>query len=100
MKRGGPLRRLTPLRSKTSDPSELRNAKEIVKQRSGGRCEARIPSVCIGRASEVHHIKSRARGGGHDPANLLDLCTPCHRFVTENPRSATQMGFLKHAWED
>jgi 5-methylcytosine-specific restriction endonuclease McrA len=94
-----PLRRRTPLRVKISDPPELRKAKLLVRERSAGKCEGRIPSVCIGRAAEVHHVKSRARGGAHDISNLLDLCRPCHRFVTENPRSATQMGLLKHSWE-
>jgi hypothetical protein len=56
VKRGGPVRRLTPLvrraplRARVSEPSELRKAKKIVKQRSGGKCEVRIPSVCSGRA--------------------------------------------------
>jgi hypothetical protein len=95
-----PIKRKTPLRARKADPPELIKAKEIVRQRSGGRCEGRIPSICIGRAAEVHHVKSRARGGDHDPSNLKDLCTPCHRFVTENLRSATEMGLLKHSWED
>jgi 5-methylcytosine-specific restriction endonuclease McrA len=106
VKRGGQLRRLTPLQRRTplrpriSDPYVLRKAKKIVKERSGGRCEARIPSICTGRASEVHHVKSRARGGSHNPDQLLDCCSRCHFWITTNPRSAHQMGFLKHSWEN
>jgi 5-methylcytosine-specific restriction endonuclease McrA len=94
-----PLKRKTPLRAKITEPDELRKAKKIVKERSGGRCEARIPSICTGRASEVHHVKSRARGGSHNPNQLLDCCSRCHFWITTNPRSATQMGLLKHSWE-
>jgi 5-methylcytosine-specific restriction endonuclease McrA len=34
---------------------------------------------------EVHHIKSRADGGGNDPENLITLCSACHRLVHEKP---------------
>jgi predicted restriction endonuclease len=106
VKRGGPLRRGTPLqrrqplRTRIREPYELRKAKKIVKERSGGRCEARIPSVCTGRAMDAHHVKMRSRGGKHDASNLLHLCRRCHQWIDDNPRSATQMGLLKHSWED
>jgi hypothetical protein len=95
-----PLKRKTPLRAKITEPSELRKAKKIVKERSGGRCEARIPSVCTGRATDAHHVKMRSRGGKHDPGNLLDVCRHCHDWIDANPRSATQMGLLKHSWDE
>ncbi|MBC8425545.1 HNH endonuclease [bacterium] len=30
---------------------------------------------------EVHHRKPRAKGGGHDLANLQVLCSGCHQHV-------------------
>lgn len=98
--RQAPLVRRTPLRANITEPSELRKAKKIIKQRSGGRCEARIPSVCTGQATDAHHVKRRSRGGKHDPSNLLAVCRRCHDFIGANPRSATQMGLLKHSWDD
>jgi hypothetical protein len=106
VKRGAPLRRITPLQRRTplrvrrSDPPELIKAKKIVRERSGGRCEARIASICTGRATDAHHVKMRSRGGQHDPSNLLDVCRRCHEWIGNNPRSAHQMGFVKHSWED
>lgn len=52
------------------------------------------------RSSEVHEIKSRARGGSIlDLDNLSCLCHWCHRWVTENPREAHVEGWLKQSWE-
>lgn len=46
-----------------------RNVK-MVKERSGGVCEG-----CGQRpATQIHHRKFRARGGGHQVSNLLHLC--------------------------
>jgi 5-methylcytosine-specific restriction endonuclease McrA len=107
VKRGGPLRRLTPLRqtaplkrrkplrARVSDPYELRKARKAVRQRSGGRCEGQIASVCIGKAMHAHHIKRRSGQGKHDPENLVDLCAPCHEWVHANPKQSMDAGLLR-----
>lgn len=57
------------------------------------RCKSR-------RSSEVHEIKSRARGGSIlDENNLAILCHDCHRWITEHPAEATNQGWLAHSWE-
>lgn len=33
-------------------------------------------------ATEVHHVRSRAEGGGDDPGNLRSLCHACHGRIT------------------
>ena len=33
-------------------------------------------------ATEVHHVISRAAGGGDEPGNLRSLCTTCHGRIT------------------
>ena len=33
-------------------------------------------------ATEVHHIKARADGGGHELENLLSICPSCHEEAT------------------
>ncbi len=33
-------------------------------------------------ATEVHHVVSRAAGGGDEPGNLRSLCRPCHGRIT------------------
>ena len=52
------------------------------------------------RATEVHEIKSRARGGSiTDPNNLAALCHDCHAWVTVHPAEAHTEGWLRHSWE-
>ncbi|MBE0565108.1 MAG: HNH endonuclease [Krumholzibacteria bacterium] len=45
------------------------------------RCQA--PGCGRTRFLEVHHKKPRARGGAHEPANLVTLCASCHRLWHE-----------------
>jgi len=53
------------------------------------------------RSTEVHEIKSRARGGSIlDPANCAALCHDCHAWITTHPKEAYAEGWLKHSWED
>ena len=33
-------------------------------------------------ATDVHHVVSRAAGGGNEPGNLRSLCHPCHATIT------------------
>lgn len=50
------------------------------------------------RATEVHEVLSRGRGGSVlDESNLKALCHDCHRFVTEHPQEATVEGLLRSA---
>ena len=35
-------------------------------------------------ATDVDHIKAKARGGTDDPDNLQALCAPCHKSKTAN----------------
>lgn len=52
------------------------------------------------RSTDVHEIKSRARGGSIlDPVNLACLCRQCHTFITENPRVALDEGWSRHSWD-
>ena len=53
-----------------------------------------------GRASEVHELLSRARGGRiTDPSNCVTLCHECHSWITTHPAQATADGWLRHSWE-
>ncbi|WP_027944243.1 HNH endonuclease [Amycolatopsis taiwanensis] len=56
----------------------------IVHARSGGVCE----KCGTRRAEEIHHRCGRQMGGSREPwvnqpPNLLHLCGPCHREVTD-----------------
>jgi len=62
-------------------------------------CEASIEAVCWTTPTDVHEIKTRARGGSiTDPDNCLALCRACHSFITDNPAWALEHGYVVHAW--
>ncbi|MFO7609860.1 MAG: HNH endonuclease signature motif containing protein, partial [Candidatus Krumholzibacteriia bacterium] len=57
-----------------------RTRREVL-ARDRHRCQA--PGCGRTRFLEVHHKKPRARGGTHEPANLVTLCASCHRLWHE-----------------
>lgn len=70
--------------------------KALVDVRSGGSCEAMRGGCLIG-ATEYHHRVNRgmgcaARSAG--PEAALHLCRVCHRWITEHPTVAYQLGYL------
>lgn len=51
---------------------------------------------CLRRADDLHEIVSRARGGSIvDPENVVPLCREHHRWVTEHPLEAAELGLLR-----
>ena len=70
-------------RNKASIPPARRRA---VLARDSHRCTT--PGCSAKHFLEVHHIKPRSRGGSNDEANLVTLCSSCHRHLHErkNPR--------------
>lgn len=51
-------------------------------------------------ATDVHELKSRARGGSiTDENNLRCVCRTCHFWITTNPKLAKETGWLKSSWE-
>jgi 5-methylcytosine-specific restriction endonuclease McrA len=57
-----------------------RTRREVL-ARDRHRCRA--PGCRRTRFLEVHHVTSRRNGGTNDPANLVTLCSACHRLRHE-----------------
>jgi len=79
-----------------------RETRELVLARDLNRCQAYIQG-CTLHATDVHEIKSRARGGnivakGADLSNFLSLCRSCHSFITTHPALAEKWGFSVPSW--
>ena len=99
-----PLRRVSKKRSK-----EQRRRNKFVEEELARRelCEAGAviylqgkQSRCSGRAVELHEPLTRARGGSIlDPDNTVAVCRNCHRWIHDNPQSATELGLLKSQHE-
>jgi 5-methylcytosine-specific restriction endonuclease McrA len=58
--------------------------RRAVLARDRHRC--RTPGCHHTRFLEVHHIVPRSRGGTNEAANLITLCSACHRLWHERGR--------------
>lgn len=100
LRRSAPLKRSSGLRRRSAKTARLYREQRVPLVREllgdGVPCERCLSAV----ATDVHEIKSRARGGPiTDRENLAALCRPCHSWVTEHPADAHAEGWLKHGWE-
>lgn len=116
MRRGGPLKRTTPLKAKTGlrpkkpstagnhlrrtevKPRERRQksdftpgVKDAVRKRSGGWCE--FPG-CDRRAEHFHHRLMRSHGGPGTVENCAHLCSHHHHHVHHNVAESYASGML------
>ena len=84
--------------------SDMRKSRPIVKARSRGMCEVRIPGVCEGRATNIHHRLPEGQGGKSEPSNLIALdgsgTTGCHGWIEHHREESYAAGWLVHSWED
>lgn len=56
------------------------------------RCEF---DGCTNPATERHHIKRRAQGGGDEESNTKDICGQHHSYVHANPEWSYTNGYLE-----
>lgn len=74
-------------------------ARQIVQERSGGRCER-----CGGVGEHLHHRRRRRPAAGHDqhcPCILVRLCSVCHAAAHLSNQTLMQVsGFQVSAYED
>lgn len=76
-----------------------RDAKAIVRERSGGYCEMRLPD-CLGRATDFSHRIGRGVGGPDTPSNGLDACRLCHTWCHSRPAEAKDLKLMLESWQD
>lgn len=68
-------------------PTIPRRIRKQVWSRDRGRC--RVPGCRATRNLDIHHIVHRADGGGHDPSNMIVLCSGHHMLHHEGLLSIT-----------
>jgi hypothetical protein len=68
----------SPVRAKQDIPPAVR--REVLR-RDHHRC--RVPGCAHATFVDVHHVRTRADGGQHDPSNLITLCSAHHRAIHE-----------------
>lgn len=107
-----PLARRTSLKDAPKKPKQRREgdmtkgtAQEIVRTRSGGWCELRIPGHCLGRGSNFGHRKPEGQGGEYIPSNGIRVCgmgnaSGCHRYQELNRIESYARGWLVRERDD
>lgn len=80
-------------------------ARNIVRLRANGVCEAAIPNVCWGSHDTVHHRKKRRYADVRWVAsNLLAVCgngtMGCHGYIEAHPTWAEEEGYWLRAHDD
>ena len=93
MQRSQPLRHRSKKTAKVYREQRIPLVRELLQDNPAcQRCQQAA-------ATDVHELKSRARGGSiTDPDNLALLCRPCHSWVTTHPAEATEQGWLRPSW--
>lgn len=89
------------------NPQRQRRAKELRQYAKASKAQlAEFPSCqiqapgCTGRATEISHIKGRARGGAlSDRKNMESACHWCGQYVEHNKAWALETRHHKHAWD-
>jgi len=89
-----PLKRKVRLRGtpRPTDPQVV----AAVMRRSGGTCEV---DGCARKAKHPHHRWMRSHGGPDSEANILAVCSTCHRRIHDSPAWAYKHGYLLRSWE-
>jgi len=67
-----------------------RNARAACLRAAQGRCEIRIPGICINVATQVDHIDGLANDPNH--LRLRAACGPCHRQTTARQANDAKRG--------
>lgn len=57
-------------------------------------CEARVWNVCVGRATQVHHLQGRIGKNLLDNGKFMAVCDQCHNWIHENDAEARERGLL------
>lgn len=109
---GKPLKSKTPLKARSKKTAKKYREERVplVKRLLAERpwCEAcavyakedKKPWFRPNPSTDLHEIRSRGRTGGVnsdewlDPKNILCVCRPCHRRITDEVKEAERLGLL------
>lgn len=58
-------------------------------------CQAHLPDLCQGVATEIHHRAGKIGSLYCDVTNFLAICRPCHNYITQFSKEAIERGLSK-----
>lgn len=75
--------------------AQLRTYRKLRDEYLTGHPRCEFPE-CGQVASDLHHKAGRVGALLTDVTRWAALCRPCHRWVTENPAAAYELGISEH----
>lgn len=69
-----------------------------IMRRDKGLCQPCLYEERVTPATEVDHIKAKAKGGTDDPDNLQSICTACHKRKTIEDQHGSKPTFGVDGW--
>ena len=83
-----------PARSqKRSKEERLYSINRVVFLQENPMCQAHLPGICTGQATEVHHKAGRIGRLLLDILHWLGVCHACHHWIENNRAEAMELGF-------
>lgn len=73
---------------------ELDQVTPLVMARARYHCEVELAGCKYFPEKTPHHRKRRSQGGPNTMANLLAVCSGCHRWIHAHPEAAYEQGLL------
>lgn len=103
LSRSAPMKR-TRMKATRPKPAVPKEVRELLWARAQGVCEAQLPG-CTYEATDACHRIARKAGGrpNGDDARLSNLwagCRVCHRWATDRPAEAYDLGLMLRDWQD
>jgi hypothetical protein len=121
VKRSGPLRRLTPLRTRSAlrrskpiersvgdqlrrttrkrkalgVPSEIRE--QVLQRDRGCRAQRLVTDIRCWGPIDPHHVLRRSQGGPDTVENLISVCRAHHDWIHQHPARSYDLGLLRRS---
>jgi len=84
---------IAPRSQKRSKEERLYSINRVVFLQENPMCQAHLPGICTGQATEVHHKAGRIGRLLLDILHWLGVCHACHHWIENNRAEAMELGF-------
>ena len=70
------------------------HVKNYLKHFGYGEQDVILCEACGRKATDLHHIKYRSRGGGDEVSNIIALCRACHDSAHNEKLSESDLRYM------
>ena len=90
---GKARKRINPMSEKRKVDAKVYSTLRSVFLESRPECQVKIPYVCTGKSTDVHH---RARRGKNylNVQEFMAVCRGCHEWIESFPKESRELGYI------